>query len=99
MITYTYYFTVFFIYIQLIRLKFLQKKKKKYFGKVDNFLISAHCIFIHFITSCLIDGSIIGINLFVVKNNAINHSKTLRLKVTYQKMFILVLITLLNSAN
>jgi|GEM_PF-4164644 len=98
MITYTYYFTVFFIYIQLIRLKFLQKKKK-YFGKVDNFLISAHCIFIHFIASCLIDGSIIGINLFVVKNNAINHSKTLRLKVTHQKMFILVLITLLNSAN
>ena len=99
MITYTYYFTVFFIYIQLIRLRFLQKKKKKYFGKVDNFLISAYCIFIHFIASCLIDGSIIGINLFVIKNNAINHSKTLRLKVTYQKMFILVLITLLNSAN
>ena len=99
MITYTYYFTVFFIYIQLIRLKFLQKKKKKYFGKVGNFLTSAHCIFIHFIASCLIDGSIIGINLFVVKNNTINHSKTLRLKVTYQKMFILVLITLLNSAN
>ncbi len=45
------------------------------------------------------DKSIVGINLFVVKNNAINHSKTLRLKVTHQKMFILVLITLLNSAN
>ena len=98
MITYTYHFTLFFIYIQLIRIKFLQKKKK-YFGKVDNFLTSAHCIFIHFIASCLIDESIIGINLFVVKNNTINLSKTLRLKVTYQKMFILVLITLLNSAN
>jgi len=28
MITYTYHFTLFFIYIQLIRIKFLQKKKK-----------------------------------------------------------------------
>lgn len=87
MITYTYYFTVFFIYIQLIRLKFLQKKKK-YFGKVDNFLTSVNCIFIHVIASYLIDGSIVGINLFVVKYNTINHSKTLRLKVTYKNMFI-----------
>ena len=86
MITYTYYFTVFFIYIQLIRLKFLHKKK--YFGKVDNFLTSAQCIFIHVIASYLIDGSIIGINLFVVKNNTINHSKTPRLKVAYKNMFI-----------
>ena len=85
MITYTYYFTVFFIYIQLIRLKFLQKKK--YFAKVDNFMTSAQCIFIHVIASYLIDGPIVGINLFVVKNNTINHSKTLRLKVTYQNMF------------
>ena len=87
MITYTYYFTVFFIYIQLIRLKFLQKKKKKYFAKVDNFMTSAQCIFIHVIASYLIDGPIVGINLFVVKNNTINHSKTLRLKVTYKNMF------------
>ena len=84
MITYTYYFTVFFIYIQLIRLKFLQKK---YFAKVDNFMTSAQCIFIHVIASYLIDGPIVGINLFVVKNNTINHSKTLRLKVTYKNMF------------
>ena len=86
MITYTYYFTVFFIYIQLIRLKFLQKKKK-YFAKVDNFMTSAQYIFIHVIASYLIDGPIVGINLFVVKNNTINHSKTLRLKVTYKNMF------------
>ena len=88
MITYTYHFTLFFIYIQLIRIKFLQKKKKKCFAKVDNFLTSAQCIFIHFIASYLIDGSIIGINLFVVKNNTINHSKTPRLKVAYKNMFI-----------
>ena len=62
-------------------------------------MTSAKCIFIHVIASYLIDGPIVGINLFVVKNNTINHSKTLRLKVTHQKMFILVLITLLNSAN
>ena len=86
MITYTYHFTLFFIYIQLIRIKFLQKKKC--FAKVDNFLTSAQCIFIHAVTSYLIDGSIIGINLFVVKNNTINHSKTPRLKVTYKNMFI-----------
>ena len=86
MITYTYHFTLFFIYIQLIRLKFLQKKKK-YFAKVDNFMTSAQCIFIHVIASYLIDGPIVGINLFVVKNNTINHSKTLRLKVTYKNMF------------
>ena len=86
MITYTYHFTLFFIYIQLIRIKFLQKKKK-YFAKVDNFMTSAQCIFIHVIASYLIDGPIVGINLFVVKNNTINHSKTLRLKVTYKNMF------------
>ena len=86
MITYTYHFTLFFIYIQLIRIKFLQKKKKC-FAKVDNFLTSAQCIFIHVIASYLIDGPIVGINLFVVKNNTINHSKTLRLKVTYKNMF------------
>ena len=86
MITCTYHFTLFFIYIQLIRIKFLQKKKK-YFAKVDNFMTSAQCIFIHVIASYLIDGPIVGINLFVVKNNTINHSKTLRLKVTYKNMF------------
>jgi len=66
---------------------FFFTKKKKCFAKVDNFLTSAHCIFIHVIASYLIDGSIVGINLFVVKNNTINHSKTLRLKVTYKNMF------------
>ena len=50
-------------------------------------MTSAQCIFIHIIASYLIDGPIVGINLFVVKNNTINHSKTLRLKVTYKNMF------------
>ena len=51
-------------------------------------MTSAQCIFIHVIASYLIDGPIVGINLFVVKNNTINHSKTLRLKVAYKNMFI-----------